>query len=89
MTACDFCMYRGEIMCFDRQNRANKNLCDKIRLFNTGKRIANERALALYEQELRRFKRILNVVSKEGTGSELISLRDSLADFEKALEDDK
>lgn len=89
ITACDFCMYRGEIMCFDRQNRANKNLCDKIRLFNTGKRIANERALALYEQELRRFKRILNVVSKDGTGSELISVRDSLADFEKALKDDK
>lgn len=86
MTACDFCRL---LPCWFEQKHVDKNLCDKIRLFNTGKRIANERALALYEQELRRFKRILNVVSKDGTGSELISVRDSLADFEKALKDDK
>lgn len=76
-------------MCFAGQDLANKNLCDRIRLFNTGKRIANERALALYERELRRFKKILNVVSKDGTGGELISVGGSLVDFKKALEDDK
>lgn len=76
-------------MCFAGQNLANKNLCESVRLFNKGKRIANERALALYERELRRFKKMLNVVSKDGTGSELISVRDSLADFEKALKDDE
>ncbi len=75
-------------MCFAGQDLANKNLCNRIRLFNTGKRIANERALALYEQELRRFKKILNVVSKDGTGGEFISVDSSLADFKKALEDD-
>ena len=76
-------------MCFAGQDLTNKNLCDRIRLFNTGKRIANERALALYEQELRRFKKILDVVSKDGTGGKLISVGSSLADFKKALEDDK
>ena len=89
ITACDFCMYRGETMCFAGQNLANKNLCESVRLFNKGKRIANERALALYERELRRLKRILNVVSKDGTGGKLISVGGSLADFEKALKDDK
>lgn len=89
MTACDFCTFQGETMCFAGQDLTNKNLCDRIRLFNTGKRIANERALALYEQELRRFKKILNVVSKDGTGGKLISVGSSLADFKKALEDDK
>lgn len=89
ITACDFCMYRGETMCFAGQNLENKNLCESVRLFNKGKRIANERALAIYERELRRFKRILNVVSKDGTGGELISVGGSLADFEKALEDDR
>lgn len=76
-------------MCFAGQNLANKNLCESVRLFNKGKRIANERALALYERELRRFKKILNVVSKDGTGGELISVGDSLAAFKKALEDDE
>lgn len=87
ITACDFCMYRGETMCFAGQNLANKNLCESVRLFNKGKRIANERALALYERELRRFKKMLNVVSKDGTGGKLISVGGSLADFEKALKD--
>ena len=76
-------------MCMAGQDLANKNLCDRIWLFNTGKRIANERALALYEQELRQFKRLLNSVSKDGTGGELISVGGSLAAFKKALEDDK
>lgn len=89
ITACDFCMYRGETMCFAGQNLANKNLCESVRLFNKGKRIANERALALYERELRRFKKMLNVVSEDGTGGKLISVGGSLADFEKALKDDK
>jgi hypothetical protein len=35
------------------------------------------------------FKKILNVVSKDGTGGELISVGGSLVDFKKALEDDK
>lgn len=76
-------------MCYAGQDLAYKNLCDRIRLFNTGKRIANERALALYEQELRRFRKLLNLVSPDGTGGEFISVDSSLADFEKALEDDK
>ena len=76
-------------MCMAGPDIANKNLCDRIRLFNTGKRIANERALALYDKELRRFKRLLNSVSKDGTGGELISVGGRLADFKKALEDDK
>lgn len=87
-TACDFCMYRGEVMCMAGQNLANKNLCDRIRLFNTGKRIARERALALYERELRQFKRLLNSVSKDGTGGELISVGGRLAAFKKALENE-
>lgn len=84
-TACDFCR---EPWCWFEKKHVNKGFCDKLRLFNTGKRIANERALALYEQELRRFKKILNVVSKDGTGGEFISVDSSLADFKKALEDD-
>lgn len=35
------------------------------------------------------FKKILNVVSKDGTGGELISVDSSLVDFKKALEDDR
>lgn len=85
-TACDFCR---EPWCWFEKKHVNKGFCDKFKLFDTGKRIANERALALYEQELRRFKKILNVVSKDGTGGELISVGGSLVDFKKALEDDK
>lgn len=76
-------------MCFAGPDLANKNLCDRIRLFNTGKRIANERALALYDRELRRFKKLLNLVSPDGTGGEFISVDSDLAYFKKALEDDK
>lgn len=76
-------------MCIAGQDLANKNLCDRIRLFNTGKRIANERALALYERELRQFKNLLNAVSKDGTGGKIISVGGSIAAFKKALEDDK
>ena len=89
ITACDFCMYRGEAMCFAGHNLANKNLCESVRLFNKGKRLANERALTLYERELRRFKRLLNEVSSDKMGGKLISVGGSLADFEKALEDDR
>ena len=89
MTACDYCNTISISSCFFKKLNMKKNLCGRLRLFELGKKKANERALALYEQELRRFKRILNVVSKDGTGSELISVRDSLADFEKALKDDK
>lgn len=85
-TACDFCRL---LPCWFEKKHVNKGFCDRLRLFDTGKRIANERALALYEQELRRFKKILNAVSKDGTGGELISVGSSLADFKKALEDDK
>lgn len=75
-------------MCIAGQDLANKNLCDRIRLFNTGKRIANERALALYERELRQFKNLLNAVSKDGTGGKIISVGGSIAAFKKALEED-
>lgn len=85
-TACDFCR---EAWCWFEKKHVNKSFCDKLKLFNTGKRIANERALALYERELRQFKRLLNSVSKDGTGGELISVGGSLAAFKKALEDDK
>lgn len=86
ITACDFCRL---LPCWFEQKHVDKDFYDRFRLFDTSKRIANARALALYEQELRRFKRILNVVSKDGTGSKLISVGGSLADFEKALKDDK
>lgn len=85
-TACDFCRL---LPCWFEKKHVNKGFCDRFKLFNTGKRIANERALALYEQELRRFKKILNVVSKDGTGGELISVGGRLAAFKKALEDDR
>lgn len=85
-TACDFCR---EAWCWFEKKHVNKGFCDKLKLFNTGKRIANDRALALYDQELRRFKRLLNSVSKDGTGGELISVGGRLAAFKKALEDDK
>lgn len=84
-TACDFCR---EPWCWFEKKHVSKGFCDKLKLFNTGKRIANERALALYEQELRRFKKILNAFSKDGTGGELISVGGSLADFKKALENE-
>ena len=72
-----------------KKKHVNKGFCDKIRIFDTSKRIENARALALYERELRRFKKMLNVVSKDGTGGDLISVGGSLADFKKALEDDE
>lgn len=49
---------------------------------------ANERALALYERELRQFKNLLNAVSKDGTGGKIISVGGSIAAFKKALEED-
>lgn len=85
-TACDFCR---EPWCWFEKKHVNKGFCDKLRLFNTGKRVANERALVLYEQELRQFKNLLNAVSKDGTGGDLISVGGSIAAFKKALEDDK
>lgn len=85
MTACDFCRL---LPCWFEKKHVDKDFCDRFRLFDTSKRIANERALALYERELRRFKRLLNSVSKDGTGGELISVGGSLAAFKKALEDD-
>ena len=48
--------------------------------------IADARALALYEREVRQFKNLLNAVSKDGTGGDLISVGGSLAAFKKALE---
>lgn len=83
-TACDFCRL---LPCWFEQKHVGKDFCDRFRLFDTSKRIANARALALYERELRRFKRLLNSVSKDGTGGDLISVGGSLAAFKKALED--
>lgn len=70
-------------------HKLDKNACFRVRCFELGKRKANERALALYERELRQFKRLLNEVSSDKMGGELISVGGSLADFKKALEDDK
>ena len=86
MTACDFCNIDW---CGYEVHKLDKNACFRIRNFELGKKKANERALALYERELRQFKRLLNSVSKDGTGGELISVGGSLAAFKKALEDDK
>lgn len=85
-TACDFCR---EPWCWFEKKHVNKGFCDKLRLFNTGRRKANERALALYEREVRQFKNLLNAVSKDGTGGKIISVGGSIAAFKKALEDDK
>ena len=82
-TACDFCR---EPWCWFERKHVNKGFCDKLRLFDIGERIANARALALYEREVRLFKNLLNAVSKDGTGGDLISVGDSLAAFKKALE---
>lgn len=70
-------------------HKLDKNACFRVRCFEQGKRKANERALALYERELRQFKRVLNEVSSDKTAGELISVSDRLAAFKKALEDDK
>lgn len=83
-TACDFCRL---LPCWFEKKHVDKDFCDRRRLFDTSKRIANARALALYERELRQFKRLLNSVSKDGTGGDLISVGGSLAAFKKALED--
>lgn len=40
------------------------------------------------QDKLRRFKRLLNSVSKDGTGGELISVGGRLAAFKKALENE-
>lgn len=91
MTACDYCNTISISSCSFKNLNINmkKNLCSRLRFFELGKKKANERALALYERELRQFKRLLNEVSSDKMGGKLISVRDSLADFEKALEDDK
>lgn len=70
-------------------HKLDKNACFRVRCFEQGRRKANERALALYERELRQFKRVLNEVSSDKTAGELISVSDSLAAFKKALEDDQ
>lgn len=67
-------------------HKLDKNACFRVRCFEQGKRKANERALALYERKLRQFKRLLNAVSKDGIGGDLISVGGSLAAFRKALE---
>lgn len=67
-------------------HKLDKNACFRVRCFEQGKRKANERALALYERKLRHFKRLLNAVSKDGIGGDLISVGGSLAAFRKALE---
>lgn len=82
-TACDFCR---EPWCWFERKHVNKGFCDKLRLFDISERIANARALALYEREVRQFKNLLNAVSKDGTGGDLISVGGSLAAFKKALE---
>ena len=68
--------------------KLDKNACFRVRCFEQGKRKANERALALYEQELRQFKRLLNKVSSNKTGGKLISVGGSLAAFKKELQKD-
>lgn len=85
-TACDFCRL---LPCWFEQKHVDKDFCDRFRLFDTSKRIANARALALYERELRQFKRLLNEVSSDKMGGKLISVGGSLAAFKKALEDDE
>lgn len=84
-TACDFCRL---LPCWFEKKHVDKDFCDRLRLFDTSKRIANERALALYERELRQFKRLLNEVSSDKMGGKLISVGGSLAAFKKALEDE-
>lgn len=86
MTACDFCNINW---CGYGVFKLDKNACFRVRCFEQGKRKANERALALYERELRQFKRLLNEVSSDKMGGKLISVGGSLAAFKKALEDDK
>ena len=86
MTACDFCNIDW---CGYEVHKLDKDACFRVRCFEQGKRKANERALALYERELRQFKNLLNAVSKDGTGGKIISVGGSLAAFKKALEDDK
>lgn len=85
-TACDFCNIDW---CGYEVYKLDKNACFRVRCFEQGRRKANERALALYERELRQFKNLLNAVSKDGTGGKIISVGGSLAAFKKALEDDK
>lgn len=84
MTACDFCNIDW---CGYEANKLDKNACFRVRNFELGKKKANERALALYERELRQFKRLLNEVSSDKMGGKLISVGGSLAAFKKALED--
>lgn len=86
MTACDFCNIDG---CGYEAHKLDKNACFRVRNFELGKKKANERALALYERELRQFKRLLNEVSSGKMGGKLISVGGSLAAFKKALEDDE
>lgn len=84
MTACDFCNIHW---CGYEVNKLDKNACFRVRNFELGKKKANEKALALYERELRQFKRLLNEVSSDKMGGKLISVGGSLAAFKKALED--
>ena len=85
-TAGDFCNIDW---CGYEVHKLDKNACFRVRCFEQGRRKANERALALYERELRQFKRVLNEVSSDKTGGDLISVGGSIAAFKKALEDDK
>lgn len=85
MTACDFCNIDW---CGYEVLKLDKNACFRVRNFELGKKKANERALALYERELRQFKRLLNEVSSDKMGGKLISVGGSLAAFKKALEDE-
>lgn len=87
MTACDYCNTISISSCFFEQLNMKKNLCSRLMLFELGKKKANEKALALYERELRQFKRLLNEVSSDKMGGKLISVGGSLAAFKKALED--
>lgn len=66
-------------------HKLDKNACFRVRCFEQGRRKANERALALYERELRQFKRVLNEVSSDKTAGELISVSGSLAAFKKSV----
>lgn len=89
MTACDYCNTISISSCFFKKLNMKKNLCSRLRLFEFGKKKANEKALALYERELRQFKHLLNEVSSDKMGGKLISVGGSLAAFKIALENDK
>lgn len=69
----------------------NKELQDKLRKFPDDMEVKIEVDEYFYAKCASPYKvqRLLNSVSKDGTGGELISVGGRLAAFKKALEDDK